>query len=132
MNLIPRSNNFFLEDMFNDFLIRDTNNFKCDIYEKEGKYFIELDTPGLTKEDVIIECDRGYLTVGVSKNTELNEEDKNYIRRERSTKEISRSFYVGDVDTDSIKANFKNGILIIEVPKEEKLETKRTIQIEEN
>lgn len=131
MNLIPRSNNFFLEDVFSDFLSRDTNNFKCDIYEKEGKYFIEMDTPGFTKEDVKIECDRGYLTVSVSKNSEMNEEEKNYIRRERSTKEISRSFYVGDVDVDFIKANFKNGSLIIEVPKEEKIDTRRIIQIEE-
>ena len=131
MNLIPRSNNFFLEDVFSDFLSRDTNNFKCDIYEKEGKYFIEMDTPGFSRKDINIECDRGYLTVSVSKNSEMNEEEKNYIRRERSTKEISRSFYVGDVDADSIKANFKNGSLIIEVPKEEKIDTRRIIQIEE-
>ena len=131
MNLIPRSNSFFLDDMFNDFLTRDVNNFKCDIYEKEGKYFIEMDTPGFTKDDVVIECDRGYLTINVSKNIESKDDDKNYIRRERSSKEVSRSFYVGDIDTDAIKANFKNGILIIEVPKEEKIETKRTIQIEE-
>ena len=86
MNLIPRSNNFFLEDVFSDFLSRDTNNFKCDIYEKEGKYFIEMDTPGFSRKDINIECDRGYLTVSVSKNSEMNEEEKNYIRRERSTK----------------------------------------------
>ena len=131
MNLIPRSNNFFLEDVFSDFLSRDTNNFKCDIYEKEGKYFIEMDTPGFSRKDINIECDRGYLTVSVSKNSEMNEEEKNYIRRERSTKEFSRSFYVGDVDAESIKANFSNGILIIQVPKEEKIDTKRIIQIEE-
>lgn len=131
MNLIPRSNNFFLEDVFGDFLSKDTNNFKCDIYEKEGKYFIEMDTPGFTKEDIKIESDRGYLTVSVSKNNEINEEEKNYIRRERSTRQISRSFYVGDVDTESIKASFNNGVLVIEVPKEEKIDSKRIIQIEE-
>ena len=131
MNLIPRSNNFFLEDVFGDFLSKDTNNFKCDIYEKEGKYFIEMDTPGFTKEDIKIESDRGYLTVSVSKNNEINEEEKNYIRRERSTRQISRSFYVGDVDTESIKASFNNGVLVIEVPKEEKIDSKRIIQIDE-
>ena len=125
MNLIPRSNNFFLEDVFSDFLSRDTNNFKCDIYEKEGKYFIEMDTPGFSRKDINIECDRGYLTVSVSKNSEMNEEEKNYIRRERSTRQISRSFYVGDVDTESIKASFNNGVLVIEVPKEEKIDSKR-------
>ena len=131
MNLIPRGD-FFLDDVFSDFLsAKDTNSFKCDIYEKEGKYFIELDTPGCSKEDTSIECDNGYLTVKVSKKEESNDEGKNYIRRERSTKEFSRSFYVGDVDADKIKANFKNGCLTIEIPKEEKTETKKTIQIEE-
>ena len=131
MKLIPRDD-FFLEDVFSDFLSsKDTNSFKCDIYEKEGKYYIELDTPGCSKEDTSIECDNGYLTVKVSKKMENNDEGKNYIRRERSAKEYSRSFYVGDVDTDKIKANFKNGCLTIEVPKEEKIETKKTIQIEE-
>ena len=131
MKLIPRDD-FFLEDVFSDFLSsKDTNSFKCDIYEKEGKYYIELDTPGCSKEDTSIECDNGYLTVKVSKKMENNDEGKNYIRRERSAKEYSRSFYVGDVDTDKIKANFKNGCLTIEVPKEEKIKKKKTIQIEE-
>ena len=63
MKLIPRDD-FFLDDVFSDFLSsKDTNSFKCDIYEKEGKYFIELDTPGCSKEDTSIECDNGYLTV---------------------------------------------------------------------
>ena len=132
MKLVPRGD-FFLDDVFNDFLnSKDSNSFKCDIYEKDGKYFIEMDTPGINKEDTTIECDNGYLTVTVSKKEETNDEGKNYIRRERSSKEFSRSFYVGDIDTEKVKASFKNGCLTIEVPKEEKIETKKTIQIEEN
>lgn len=132
MRLVPRGEGFFLDDVFNDFLSsKDTNSFKCDIYEKDGKYYIELDTPGYTKEDAFIECDNGYLTVKVSKKEENNDEGKKYIRRERNIREFSRSFYVGDVDAEKIKASFKNGCLTIEVPKEEKVETKKTIQIEE-
>lgn len=133
MKLIPRGESFFLDDVFSDFLnSKDTNSMKCDIYEKDGKYYIEMDTPGFAKEDTTIECDNGYLTVKVSKKEENSDEGKNYIRRERNTREFTRSFYVGDVDTEAIKANFKNGCLTIEVPKEEKVETKKTIQIEEN
>ena len=131
MKLVPRGEGFFLDDVFSDFLSsKDTNSFKCDIYEKDNKYFIELDTPGCSKEDTSIECDNGYLTVKVSKKEENEDEGKNYIRRERSSREYSRSFYVGDVNPEMIKANFKNGCLIIEVPKQEKVETKKTIQIE--
>ena len=46
-------------------------------------------------------------------------EDKKYIRRERSVSECTRDFYVGDIDESSIKASFKDGILTISVPKEE-------------
>ncbi len=133
MNLIPRGESFFLDDMFNDFLnSKDTNSMKCDIYEKDNKYYIEMDTPGFTKENTTIECDNGYLTVKVSKKEENSDEGKNYIRRERSMRKLERSFYVGDADCEAIKASFKNGCLMIEVPKEEKIETKKTIQIEEN
>lgn len=129
MNLIPKD--FFLDDVFNDFLTsRDTNRFKCDIYEKENKYFVEMDTPGFAKEDLTIECDNGYLTVKVSKNEETTDEGKNYIRKERNSNEYQRSFYVGDVDDSDIKASFKNGSLTIEVPKEKKLENKKVIEIE--
>lgn len=129
MNLVQKD--FFLDDVFNDFLTsRDTSRFKCDIYEKENKYYIEMDTPGFSKENLNIECDNGYLTVKVSKNEETSDEGKNYIRREKTTNEYQRSFYVGDVDCDNIKASFKNGLLTLEIPKEEKLDTKKTIEIE--
>ena len=130
MELFPKR--YFDDSLFDFMPTRMENNMKCDIYEKEGKYYIELDTPGYTKDDTFIECDNGYLTVKVSKKEGNNDEGKNYIRRERNIREFSRSFYVGDVDTDKIKASFKNGCLTIEVPKEEKVETKKTIQIEEN
>jgi len=133
MNLIPRSSNLFLDDVFNNFFDSNSiNNFKCDIYEKDDKYYIEMDVPGYTKEDTIIECDRGYLTIKISKKEDNEEESRNYIRRERNMTSFSRSFYVGDVETENIKATFKNGCLIIEVPKEEKQDTKKTILIEEN
>lgn len=132
MNLIPRTNSLFFEDLFNDFISRDTNCFKCDIYEKENKYYIEMDVPGVNRENVNIECDKGYLTINISKGEEVNDEDKNYIRRERNFKEVGRSFYVGNVLEEQIKATFKNGTLIIEIPKKEEIETKRIIEIEEN
>ncbi|MFA5602246.1 MAG: Hsp20/alpha crystallin family protein [Bacilli bacterium] len=129
MDLIPR--NFFLEDVFDDFLTsRETNNLKCDIYEKNNKYYIEMDTPGFGKEDLNIECDNGYLTIIISKADEKNDEEKNYIRRERYTKEYKRSFYIGNVENENIKAEFKNGSLKIEIPKRDKENEKKIIEIE--
>ena len=128
MNLIPKS--FYLDDIFDNFGVSTTNSMKCDIYEKEGDYHIEADLPGFDKKDVSVECDNGYLTVTAEKSSEEKEEDKNYIRRERSYGKYQRSFYLGDVDSDKVKAEFKHGILKIVVPKNSQIETKKHIEIE--
>lgn len=129
MNLIPR--NFFLDDLFDDFLTsKDTNNLKCDIYEKDGKYNIEMDAIGFNKEDMNISYDNGYLSVELSTNEEKEDKKKNYIRRERYQKDYKRTFYVGEINSEEITANFKDGVLKVTVPKQEKIESKKKIEIE--
>lgn len=129
MSLIPR--NFYLDDIFNDFSSNQTNNMKCDIYEKDGNYHIEIDIPGFDKNEISVECENGYLTITAEKNEENEDENKNYIRRERTYGKYQRSFYLGDVDEEAIKAEFKHGILKIHVPKLEEKDTKRHIEIGE-
>ena len=129
MSLIPR--NFYLDDIFNDFSSNQSNNMKCDIYEKDGNYHIEIDIPGFDKNEISVECENGYLTITAEKNEENEDENKNYIRRERTYGKYQRSFYLGDVDEEAIKAEFKHGILKIHVPKLEEKDTKRHIEIGE-
>ena len=132
MYLIPRKN-YLSDDFFNDFFepaLKD--QMKCDIYEKNGDYNFEMDVPGYDKNDINIDCDNGYLTISAEKTIEDNDENKNYIRRERRYGKFSRSFYVGDIDTDSIEAEFKHGTLRITVPKIEEKPTKKQIEIKEN
>ncbi len=129
MNLIPR--NFFLDDVFDDFLpSKETNGLKCDIYEKDNQYHIEMDAYGFDKKDVNIEYNDNYLTISVSKNEEKSDESKNYIRKERYSREFKRSFYIGDVNSENIVAKFDDGILKITLPKEEAKETKKIINVE--
>ena len=139
MALIPRlmPNKLYLDDVFDDFMFPamkdEFGKMKCDIYEKDGAYHLEMDIPGFDKKDVQIEIDdNDYLTITAEKNTEDNEEDekKNYIRKERSYGKYQRSFYVGGVDKENIQANFENGILKISMPKkEEEKSSKKTIEI---
>ena len=94
MNLVPRK--FFLDDFFDDFEPTYRNmNMKCDIYEKDGKYFLEMDVPGCNKEDINIDCENGYLTVSIEHEEKEDEEDKNYIRKERVYGKSERKFYIG-------------------------------------
>lgn len=131
MSLIPRS--FYLDDIFDDLgrgALR-VSEMKCDVYEENGIYNIEMDIPGYEKNDIKIECNDGVLVVTAEKNNVSNEESNNkkYIRRERVYGKISRTFNFSDIDEDSIKAEFTNGILKISIPKLEKNQTKKVIEI---
>ena len=133
MSLIPR--NFYLDDIFDDFGPRvpaRVNEMKCDVYEKDGNYNIEMDIPGYDKKDIKIECEDGLLTITAEKESNFDEkgEDKKYIRRERVYGKVSRSFNFTDIDDDAIKAEFKDGILKITVPKQEKVDSKKVIEIQ--
>ncbi len=128
MSLISR--NFYLDDFFDDFITSPKGNgMKCDIYEKDGDYHIEMDVPGFDKKDINIECNNGYLTITAEKKEEINEEEKNYIRRERKSGKYERSFYLGEMDSDEIEAEFRDGLLKILIPKKVEVENKKRIEI---
>ena len=126
----------FFDNFFDDF--EPPKKFdkimKCDIFEEDGKYILEIDVPGFKKEDINMELENGYLKISAEKKLDSNDKDeKKYVRRERhSFTKCERSFYVGDISEDDVKAKFKNGILEISVPKEEqKKEDKKIIMIED-
>ena len=130
MDLFPRK--VYLDDIFDDFLsTKKEQNMKCDIYEENNNYHIEVDIPGFDKKDISVEVKDGYLTISAVKNNEVEDKDnkRNYIRRERVYGKYERSFYVGDLDEDKINAEFNNGMLKIVVPKKEKQENKKIIEI---
>ena len=137
MNLIPRG--FYLDDIFDDMEkgMRPPRemHMKCDVYEKDGKYHVEMDIPGYDKKDIKIECNEGVLTI-VAKKEEKKDEEKNekggrkYIRKERSFGTVSRSFSFSDIDEENIKAEFKNGTLLLIIPKKEKVDNKKIINID--
>lgn len=130
MDLIPRK--FYFDDLFDSVLLNKTTpSMKCDIYEKGGDYHIEMDIPGFDKNDISIETKDNYLIITAEKKEENKEEneEKRYICHERSYGKYQRSFYIGDVDTDAINAEFKNGMLKIIVPKKEKTSNKKMIEI---
>ncbi len=139
MFMIPRKNEFdLLEDMFDDpfFTRRENKLMSTDIEEKDDSYVIDIDLPGYSKENIKIKVEDGYLTVN-AKTSSSNDENKKgrYVRKERYFGECSRSFYVGEeIETEDVKAKFKDGILELVVPKkEEKKELKEAkyVQIDE-
>lgn len=137
--------NSFVDDMFDDFFhnsfwkdapVTRMETMSTDIKDMEDHYQIEMNLPGFTKEDVNAELKNGYLTISAEHHQEKNEEDteNKFIRRERYQGMCRRSFYVGEqVAEEDVKAKFKDGVLVLEVPKKEKqpeVEKKKYIAIE--
>ena len=133
MDLIPRE---FFNDLFMD---EETlppfhhhelaPQMRCDIYEKDGKCFIEADMPGFSKEDVSIEVENEFLVIKAKNEYHKDKENKRYIRKERRFGEITRSFHVGNIDDSKIEASFKDGVLVVSFPKEKPESTKKLITI---
>ena len=109
---------------------------KTDVKETAQGFDLVIDLPGVKKENVTAELKDGYLTISATTGSESEEtaEEGRYIRRERYCGKYSRTFYVGDVVTEEdIKAKFENGVLLLNVPKKEKVpevEAKKLITIE--
>lgn len=109
---------------------------KTDVKETDGGYELSIDLPGVRKEDIQANLKEGYLTVKATTTQSNDENDSagNFIRRERYSGTFSRSFYVGeDVTEQDIKAQYRDGVLTLDIPKKEpvkKLPENRIIQIE--
>ena len=137
MMMIPRRNNFDLwEELFKDPFFDDTSKvMRTDIKEGRDNYNIVIDLPGYEKEDIKIDIENGYLNVTAKMDSKHEDkEDGKFVRRERYFGECSRSFYVGDeVESEDIKASYKNRTLCLEIPKKEeqkKLNEKKYINID--
>ena len=125
----------FFEDAFDDFFkpvfygVKECA-MKTDIKETEKGYELSVDMPGYDKNDISLSLDNGYLKIQAQKQ-EKDEDEKSFIRRERSFS-CSRSYYVGDAVTEEdVKAKYNNGTLELFVPKKEKqIPQKRNIAIE--
>lgn len=107
------------------------SGMKTDIKEFDDRFELDVEIPGFAKEDISLDLKNGYLTI--TANKQEKEEDKKegrYLRRERSYS-CNRTYYVGDVKQDTIKAKYDDGILKVLVPKEdEKIENVSKILIE--
>ena len=111
------------------------NIMKTDVKETDNSYELDIDLPGFKKEDINVQLDNGYLTIAASKSLEKEDEHEksHYIRQERYSGSMSRSFYVGnDVKQEEIHAKYEDGILKLAVPKKaaKAIESNKYIQIE--
>ncbi|HIY05376.1 MAG TPA: Hsp20/alpha crystallin family protein [Candidatus Anaerotignum merdipullorum] len=106
-----------------------------DVVEQSDRYEVKMDLPGFHKEDIQVHLENGYLTVSANKNINQDEKDENgkFLRQERYSGSLRRSFYVGNtLMPEDIQAKYETGVLILTVPKKqpEKIERNGRIAIE--
>ena len=123
-----------LDDFFTSPLSTSRNlmndSFKLDIQAKEDKYVVEADLPGVQKEEISLDIHDGQMRISIEREEKVDEENKNYIHKERRYCSMSRGVYLGDASPEDIKAKLDNGVLTITVPKAKKQEVKSRIEIE--
>ena len=91
---------------------------KVNVYEYDDKVGIVAEIPGLDKKQLNVEVEDGVLTISGDKHGVWEEEGAKVIRRELKASSFKRSFELGELlDGNSINANFKDGVLSIEIPK---------------
>jgi len=100
------------------------------IKEENDKYVLEMAAPGMKKNDFHISLEENVLTISSEKKEEKEEKQDNYTRREFYYNTFSRSFTLPEnVDTENIKADYKNGILTLTLPKKEEAKVTREIKV---
>jgi len=127
-----------LNSMLDEFNIESNDGFKADftpaINTREGEfaYHVEVDLPGMKKEDINIQIEDNTLIISGERKMKEEMKEGDYYKIESSFGSFSRSFSLPeDVDVENIHAEAKDGVLEVVVPKlkEDKVEKVRKIEI---
>ena len=101
------------------------HEMKTDVHEHDDHYEIDIDLPGFQKDELTLNLENGYLTVGAAKGLDKEHKDKKgkVIRQERYAGAMQRTFYVGEALTEEdIHAKYENGVLSLTIPKKDQKE----------
>ena len=97
-----------------------------DIYEGEHELVVKADLPDIRPEELDIRVENNILTIRGERKFEKKVDEKNYLRVERAYGSFARSFALANtVNTDAIKADYKDGVLTLSVPKREEAKPKQ-------
>jgi HSP20 family protein len=103
-------------------------NPAVDLYEKDDHFVIKAELPGIGKEDIKVDLKDRVLTLSGERIYDNEVKEENYYRKERSYGKFQRAFALpADVDSDKITAEFKDGVLRVEVPKPEDKKAKQVV-----
>ncbi len=95
-------------------------NMPVDIREEDGEIVVTADMPGVQKEDINLTADEEGVEIMAESSEEIHEENEKYMRKERTSRSFMRTIqWPKPVDTDSITAEYDDGVLEIRAEAEE-------------
>ena len=105
-------------------------NPAVDVYDNDNSIVIKAELPGIDKKDIVVHVNGRFLTLEGERSSENEVKEDKYHRRERSYGKFERVFTLpAEVDPDKIKADYKDGVLKIDIPKPEEQKPKQiTVQ----
>ncbi|USS90540.1 Hsp20/alpha crystallin family protein [Fructilactobacillus carniphilus] len=114
-----------LDDFFGNFgkslltSVAGDNQMKTDVIEHQTDYEVIVELPGFKKQDIHLTYNDGTLNVHATNdiNAEMQNEDGHVLSQERRSMDVTRSFYLPDVDDHKIDANYHDGLLKVTLPK---------------
>ena len=107
----------FTMPMLDDRFFEEMKPMHTDVRETENAYVLEAEIPGVAKEDISLEVKNDVLTISAGANEEKQQERDGYLVRERRMGRMERRFNVETVNQSAITADYKNGILTVNLPK---------------
>jgi HSP20 family protein len=107
-------------------------DFRMDLREEENDFVMEAELPGFKRAEISIEVEGGYMTVRAEREQkEGSVEEGRYLRNERFSGVLERTFTLAGVDADGISAAYQDGVLTVRMPKKKsELPKKRTLEIQ--
>ena len=116
----------FIGDVWGGYPVPSSLGYRVDVREDAEHVYVEAELPGLTKEDIEITLEDGVLTIAGEKKLENGEEREGYQVRERRYGKFSRRFELPPVvDEGKVRANLKDGVLLVTLDKREEVKPKR-------
>lgn len=112
-------NSDIVNDMVNT--LENMVNLNIDCKEYKRKYLIEADLPGVSKKDIDIDYTNNYISINIKRNQVFSNGKNVAIAVIQGGNDISKDFYVENIDPYNIKAVFKDGKLKVYIPKKDRL-----------
>ena len=132
-DLTPRNLFNMMDDFWSDTwpfarnLMNDT--FKVDVQESDTAYTIEAEMPGIQKDEIQLALNDNRMTISVERSENVQNDNNNYIHRERRYSSMQRCVYLADAGEQGVDASLSDGILKIVVPKKVHADQSKHIEI---